>query len=267
MILEFYKPQSIEEAVKFKNSSNQKNYFIGGGTELNSLIFRNSDFNVISIENLGFDKLIAKNDYIEIGSSVTIQNLIESEISPLLLKSAAKQIVNRNIRNIATIGGNIGSNKSCSNLLPGLICLDANLTIATASGKSDIPVLEYISKEINDLIIKINVPKKNLNRKFALKNYTRNSTDISIITSSVSLFLKNEVIESPIIAVGGVGKHIIRLTSIENLISQKKLPEKSEIENEIKKCINPISDFRGSSEFKKHIAAVFTADCLYKSIQ
>ena len=264
MITEFYKPSSIDEAVKLKNETNKKIYYIAGGSELNSLQYKNESFDVISVEKLGFDNVIETNDSIEIGSAATIQSLIESEKCPELIKTAAKQITNKNIRNIGTIGGNIGSNKSSSNLIPALLCLDAQLYIANKSDQSSISILDYISKEKNDLIIKIKISKENLKRKFALRNYVRSSADISIITAAVS-FIKNEVIEKPIIAVGGVDKHIIRLTGLEKIINGKKLPDKNEIENLVKSFINPDSDLRGSAEFKKHIAAVFVADCLHNA--
>ncbi|HPG30670.1 MAG TPA: FAD binding domain-containing protein, partial [bacterium] len=259
-----FKTSNIKEAVKLKKETSKKKYYIAGGSELNSLQYKNESFEVISVENLGFDTVIETDESVEIGSAATIQSLIESKKCPELIKSAAKQITNKNIRNIGTIGGNIGSNKSSSNLIPALLCLDAQLYMADKSGQSLISILDYISKEKNDLIIKIKICKENLKRKFALRNYTRSSADISIITAAVS-FMKKDVVENPIIAVGGVDKHIIRLTELEKLLNGKKLPDKSEIENSVKKFINPDTDLRGSAEFKKHLAAVFVADSLHNA--
>ena len=66
---------------------------------------------------------------------VTLEDIRTSNILPESLKISASHVVNRNIRNIATIGGNISSNKSTSDMIGVLIALEAQLECFTENGK------------------------------------------------------------------------------------------------------------------------------------
>ncbi len=261
-VKEYFKPISREEAVSLKNSTGVDSYYIAGGTELNSCDFKKNIVTLISIEKLELSKIEEKNDEYVIGAGVTIQDLIENPISPESLKIAAKHITNKNIRNIGTIGGNIASNKSCSNLLPVLCCLDATLIIRDNTGERIISLFEYISSEKIDLILSIHILKSKLKKSCNLAKFSRTSNDISIITTAVVFDNRNDNISDSRIFIGGAAKHVIRLKALEEFLNGKPLPEKNAIEDIIKQNINPIADIRGTSEFKKHIAAVLTADCL-----
>ncbi len=265
MLREFYKPNSIAEAVGLKTRLGADSYYIAGGTELNSLDFKKNINFAVSLEKLGLTKIIKNNEYLSIGAAVTLQNLIDNQESPRQLKNAAAHIVNRNIRNIGTIGGNIGANKSCSNLMPILLALDAELSIATTSGESSISLYDYISKENSELIVSINIRNNKLAESFAIKKYSRTANDISIITAAVVLEKSADKISNIAVALGGAAKHTLRLTELEKQIAGKTLPPKLDIENSVKSMLNPLEDIRGTIEFKKYAAAVMVGDCIYEA--
>ena len=262
-IQKFYKPLSLEEAVFQKDKAGGDAYYIAGGTELNSADFKKKISSVISLEKLGLSEITDNSGEIKIGAGVTIQAIVDSPLIPAPLKKAAKHIVNRNIREMATIGGNIASNKSCSNLLPILCAFDAELTILDNSGEKKISVYQYISDEKNNLIISINLNKNYFSREYNILKFSRTSNDISIITVATEIYRNDGIIKDSRIFIGGVSKHIVRMVEIEKLINGKKPMSKAEIEKAVKEIINPISDIRGSAEFKKQIGAVLIADCIY----
>jgi len=268
MITEFYKPTSCNEALELKKIYGASAYFFAGGTELNSLDFikRNDTPKVyISIENLGFNRLLLKNG-ISIGAAVTIQELLSNSQTPQIIKEAASHIINRNIREMATIGGNIAANKSCSNLLPVLCSLAAELRIETDAGEKIVDVYDYCRKEDNQLIKDIYISADNLKKSCGIAKFTRTANDISFLTAAVS-FSANEkkILKDLRIFIGGVDKHILRLIDVEKQFTDKPLPPKQEIEKIVSSVVSPIGDVRGSAEFKKYIAGVIVADCFYKA--
>lgn len=265
-IQKFFKPLKFEEAFEKKVKSGDSAFYIAGGTEINSNDFKEEKKILISLEKCVSTEInddTAKNEIV-IGANATSQSLIDSEIIPAALKQAVKHITNRNIREMATIGGNIAANKSCSNLIPILCALDAELIVYDKDGEKKISVFKYISEDKKDLILAVIINKNILNRKYNVLKFSRTSNDISIITAAAGISRDSGIVTDARIFLGGVSKHVIRLDAIEKFLIEKKDSDKNEIENEIKKNINPISDIRGSSEFKKHIAAVLICDCIYK---
>src|SRR5210317_174257 len=121
MIQEFFKPQTIVEAVELKEKLQNEAVFMAGGTDVNCTDSNYEIETVIGIEQLKLDAISKTPSELSIGAGVTIQELIDSPKMPDQLTIAAGHFVNRNIRNIATIGGSIASNNSTSNLIPILI--------------------------------------------------------------------------------------------------------------------------------------------------
>ena len=139
MIQEFFKPQTIADAVKLKEKYKDEAVFMDGGTDVNCPGSKYEIEKVIGIEQLKLNQISKTQGKLSIGAGVTIQELIDSPKIPDQLTTAARHFVNRNIRNICTTGGNIASNNSTSNLIPILIALDAELKL----GGSATPVPVY----------------------------------------------------------------------------------------------------------------------------
>ncbi|MCG8573024.1 MAG: FAD binding domain-containing protein, partial [Spirochaetes bacterium] len=214
MITGSFKPASVEEAVKLKKELGKSAGFLAGGTVVNAAFSHHKVDQAIHLEQLGLNTISKKGEEIIIDSGVTLQALLDNSAVPVVLKKAASHFVNRNIRNIATIGGNIGGKKSSADLLPALIVLDAQLTVANAKGEQTISVQDYVSGDSQDLILNIKI-KNDSQRKYAITQWARTAVDISILTAGVSYQLDNNKIINPIVVVGGVGKSVIRLAEVE----------------------------------------------------
>ena len=260
MIQEFFKPQTMAEALEMKEKFKDEAIFIAGGTDVNCTASKYEIEKVIGIEQLKLNKIANTQSELSIGAGVTIQELIDSPEIPGPLTTAAGHFVNRNIRNIATIGGNIASNNSTSNLIPILVALDAELKIGGSA--TSISVYEYITQEMTHLIEGIMISPENLTKKYGIRQFSRTANDISIITAAVTFSIQNEKLSNVRIAVGGVGKHVVRLTELENKLEENKLPAATEIEDTVKRTVSPLKDIRGGVQYKKYLAGVLISDCI-----
>lgn len=265
MIKEFLRPRTIKEALELKAKYKDQAFFLGGGTELNSKYFPFAPEQLISLEGLSLTKIGISATEIVIGACCTIQQLIEEEGIPLPLKTAARHIINRNIRTIATIGGHLGSNKSCGSLLPILVALDAKVEIAAAEKSQIVPIIQYLDAKgaagSAGLITQLRIPQ-GTRRTAALKKYTRTANDLSIITVAVTMSRDGDMVKAPIIAIGGVAKHVVRLTGVEDKLNNQVLPAQEKLEKMVSDSVKPISDLRGSVQFKKYLAGVLVASVL-----
>jgi CO/xanthine dehydrogenase FAD-binding subunit len=86
-----------------------------------------------------------------------------------------------------------------------------------------------------------------------------------MITAAVTFNVQNEKLSNVRVAVGGVGKHVVRLTELEKKLESHKLLARSEIEDTVKNIVAPVEDIRGGFQFKKYIAGVLISDCIHSA--
>jgi len=263
MIQEFFKPQTLAEALEMKEKFKDEAVFMAGGTDVNCRETAGAVEMVIGIEQLKLNRISKTDEALSIGAGVTIQELIDSPKIPDQLTTAARHFVNRNIRNIATIGGSIASNNSTSNLIPILVALDAELKIGASA--TPVPVYDYVSQEMTRLIESITISSKNLTKKYGIRKFSHTANDISIITAAATFHIQNEKLSKVRVAVGGVSKHVVRLTELENKLEGSKPPAAAEIEDTVKRTVSPLKDIRGGVQFKKYLAGVLVSDCIYNA--
>ena len=263
MIQEFFKPQTMAEAVALKDKYQDEAEFIAGGTDVNCRDATGAVEKVIGIEQLELNQISKTDAALSIGAGVTIQELIDSPKVPDQLTIAAGHFMNRNIRNIATIGGNIASNKTTSNLIPILIGLDAELKLA--GSEPSVSVYDYITQEMSRLIESITISSENLKKRYGLRKFSYTANDISIITAAVTFNIQNEILSNVRVAAGGVNKHVVRLAKLEKELEGNKLPVRTEIEDGVKKTVSPLKDIRGGVQFKKYLAGVLISDCIHNA--
>ncbi len=84
---------------------------------------------------------------------------------------------------------------------------------------------------------------------------------------AVSLALDGERIVQPVVAMGGVAPHVVRLPTVESALQGHPLPPKDLVESLLAQAVNPIDDHRGSAAYKRHIAAVLGERALRASVR
>jgi putative selenate reductase FAD-binding subunit len=267
MIEDFHRPKTIQEATGLKAKLKDAAVFIAGGTWVNARAYPLSPKHVISLKGLGLNAIEQKGGELFIGALCSLQDLIENARVPLPLKAAAEQIASRNIRNMATVGGHIARNDSRSDVIPMLLALEAQVELAVAGSKKRIDVADYIMDAKERLITQVIIPKLPSNRVAACRNIRGSSNGTSAVTAAVSMTVGKSCISEPIIALGGVAKRVVRLTSIEERLDSKPLASVDEIMKMVSDQVNPTSDILGGTEFKKYEAGVAVALAAHEALR
>ena len=265
MIKNFHRPQTVDEAVRLKETLGKRAVFLAGGTEVNSSSFAFPGEHVISLAELGLGGIRVTEAELVVGSFCTIAELTAEAGVPQCVQAAGLNMVNRNIRNVATIGGHLASSKSSGDLVPVLVALKAVLDTASPGDTCAVPVLEYLELESKPLVTRVRIPRTNAQRQVAVGKYSRTANDISILTVAVALTRDGDCIRDPIVAAGGVARHVVRLEGVEGKLSGRDLPVREEVESWVAAEIAPVSDVRGSAEFKRYRAGVLVATTVQKA--
>ncbi|HOZ73474.1 MAG TPA: FAD binding domain-containing protein, partial [Spirochaetales bacterium] len=108
MVKEYYRPESLGEALDLLARPGA--LALAGGTYALAFEARDKPERVVDLASVLPRAVEAKGGALSIGAGATFQELIESEAIPSAIKAAAATMSNRNTRNRATVGGNLGAN-------------------------------------------------------------------------------------------------------------------------------------------------------------
>ena len=146
--VDYIRPQDLGEALDFIKAHGPDTTILAGGTDvmidmragvLKSLYLLDVS-RLPELRDINFD-----NGELTIGAGVTITEIGQSEIighhAPALQKAADK-FAGRQVRNIATIGGNVAHCSPCGDTIPPLLIHDAAAVVASPAGQRNVPIEE-----------------------------------------------------------------------------------------------------------------------------
>ena len=126
MITTYHRPNTLDEALALLAQPNTLP--LGGGTELSHT---SESIEVVDLQALGLDTLSKSGNTLELGATLTLQALLESEHCPAALKSALKLEAPLNIRNSATVAGTLVAGDGRSTFASVLLALDAKISVSS----------------------------------------------------------------------------------------------------------------------------------------
>ena len=268
----YFAPQTIKE-LKFLLKKYPGSKILSGGTDLSLIVTKerktiNSIIYINSINELNF---IRKNKkFIEIGASTP---LIEFESQIIKHYPDFKDILERygsvQIRNVATIAGNIATASPIGDMLPLLLSLNAQIVISNSTNDKILYLndffIDYRKTKLNNSqfikLIKIPLHRNNIFKAYKISK--RIDDDISAVCASFNLNIKNNIIKSVSIAYGGMAAIPKRALLCEKSLLNKELSEKNInlAQQSLEKDFNPIDDMRASSKYRMKVAKNLLFKC------
>lgn len=232
-IRSIFQPKTVEEAKallsKYPNSK-----LLAGGTDL-VLGLRKEEQKPEYLIAMGkipeLKAIVEDENQVILGSMVTFAQLKESVLireNFNALYECAKNMGSPQIRNTATIGGNIANAGSAADAIPCIMSLDGILVIESINETRQIRCVEYFKNyseekiKEKEILTKIIVPKKNEKSGY-YKLGKRNALAIARISAAVSLNISEDTIIDISISLGAVGKYPIRSGEFEKHAKNKKL--------------------------------------------
>jgi len=279
---EYYKPDTLERAWEFKLTKSES-MFVAGATDVfvkikNGVIKPSALISLLGIESLRGVSITDDESGIEIGGTTTIR---EIQSSPAItskypvLSEAISKLGSVQVRNIATIGGNLCNASPCADTAPPLIVLGAKLKLESPSGKREMPVEEFFkgpgetSATSQEILTKIFLPPPVLNAKFAFYKKGRVKMDLAIASLAVLMELDGDICKTIKIAAGSVAPVPLRLKNVEKFIEGKKITQ-DVIEHAgvmASKEVAPITDIRAGEQYRRKLIETFLKRFLMESIE
>jgi xanthine dehydrogenase small subunit len=269
---QFYRPTQLSDVLKLLQQQPQAT-LVAGATDLGlEMSHHRQHFPVmISLEDVAELKLIEQTSkFVEIGAAVSLAQIEETlhgifpALDEMLHWFAARQVRNR-----ATIGGNIGTASPIGDLPPVLLALDAEVQIASLEGNRSLPIANFFKGyrqtdlQPGEVIVSVKIPRlitagatRRLSQSYKIGK--RGTDDISIVaaTFTVDLDYSDRILHARL-AYGGVAATPVRATAIEqSLIGHPwTLETVQAIKPALRETFTPLTDLRGSAEYRKLLVA------------
>lgn len=265
--------KDVDSLITAMDTEGQDAVVLAGGTNVSNYIKqgRLTKGTLLDITRLNGLKGIKEiQGMLEIGAATTIAEILDSESAagkvPFFTRSL-KKFANPLIRNLATIGGNIADASPVADTAPLLLVTDAILIARSRNGLREIPINDFFDQprktklQAGEVLTHIRIPFQHEAVGVFLKMGERNSSAISVI--SVAAYVKRTglKIDSIRIAAGGVAPKPLRAEKTERLFTGQTVTTSDieRISKTVMEEISPISDVRGSANWRRKITANLTA--------
>ena len=251
---------------KFSSEFEQKSDFIvAGGTDLfvqKEHELRKGKIRFYFSEN-GADKIWIEGNQCCIDAKATVSDFGNSEIIQKYfpdMKKFVRLFGSLPIRNRATIGGNIINASPIGDMTSILLALNATLHLEKDKSTRQVLLKDFykgyktLDKSIDEILTKISfeLPKQNTFFNYE-KVSKRIHLDIASVNTAILIKIDNGIITQANISAGGVAPIPLYLAEMRKSLLGKKISTDtiSEAIQVALSEINPITDVRGSAEYKK----------------
>lgn len=259
----FFKPQNLAEALKLRAAMPHLK-IIAGGTNLGVQHNKGKSLlsHVLFIAHLHeIGKIQETGGTLEIGAAANWSDVLAVTKTRLPALHGILQIfAAEQIRNAATIGGNIINASPIADSLPCLFVMGAKLVLASAAGERQVDINHFYTGykkfdlQPNEILAKVILPLPKSDALVSLyKVSKRRDLDISSVTLAIHLSVAAGKITEVHLAAGGVAATVVRLRSAEKALINQPFTHATLAEaGQIAAAeIKPLSDVRGSAEFRK----------------
>ena len=225
----YHRPTSVAEVLDLLASSH--GLLLAGGTTIRH-DGGAEPTEIVDLQALGLDRITIDGDVVRMDAMVTLQDLADSEAVPELISSAARAELPSTLRTLATVGGTIGAAWPDSLLLTALLVQDTSVYFA--DGRSEtLPSVLSNGVAAGELIV-------------AIDAHTAGTTAVAQTGRTPS--------DDPIVAAAarttddGIRLAICGIARTPELVNVADLDR-----------VEPPGDFRGSAEYRHHLANVLSA--------
>jgi len=267
----FHQPTSVREAVRLLHRGGGR--VVAGGTDLAVLRDRSIRF-LLDITRLGLDHIRHDASGVTIGAGSTMAALERSaavrRLAGGILSRAAATCGSIQIRNMATIGGNLAHGSPAADTATPLLAMDAMVVLQTERGRQRITLREFFAlpqkRRINGgLLVEICIPKTKGRAGWSFQKFGRTETDIAVVNAAAGVGIaKDGSCAWARIALGAVAPTPMRAERAEALLVGQPITADAieQAAESVAREVQPITDQRASAEYRRELSQVLARRAL-----
>jgi CO/xanthine dehydrogenase FAD-binding subunit len=276
--IEVHTPSNCEEALKLLSERGSKARIVAGGTEVmvalrNGLVKENQFIDLSKLEELKYIRM-GDDNLIHIGAFTTLSTCLSSPImqehAPILTR-AINGMASVQVKNLATIGGNVANGSPAGDTIPPLYAQTSNILVSSVNDERIVNIEDFFLgpkrtvMKPQELIREIQVrPMKHDETGFFKRLSLRRAHACSIVNVAAWLKKSHNIVTDARIALGAVSPTVIRAKAAEQALKVAPLTKErlwSISEEAASECI-PITDVRATVEYRRSV----TTALLYRGL-
>jgi carbon-monoxide dehydrogenase medium subunit len=267
-IRDFLRPASIEEAWASLAERGKRAKPIGGGIDV-MLYAAPEPATVVDLAGLRLS-YVRDGDGTAIGATTTFAEMIESPLVRGYLGGILIEVLERVAsplqRNLATIGGTLGSAHPWSDVIPLLLVLDAEVVVYDGQERT-LPLTGYFAARAagqRPLITEIRLPGAPSMSGCAFEEYSSTGFDVAVLNCACFVALDSGRCQTVRIAVGGTPRLATRLPAVEEGLMGSALDDAAidRVAALAGKAIDARDDRRATAGYRRDLARVGVTRCL-----
>jgi len=279
---EYLNPNQVSEAISLLQKHGEEAKILAGGHSLipaMKLRFAMPEY-LIDISGIdGLEYIHEEDGQLKIGAMTRESSLEESNLIkdnyPLLLDTV-KMIADPQVRNMATVGGNLAHGDPANDHPATMIALRASVAVEGPNGRREIGIDDFFpdffttALEDNEILTEIRIPASQPGSGGAYQKIERKVGDYATAAVACQLSLEADgKIQQIGIGLTNVGPVPIRSVGAEGNL-RGKTPDDSLIQESgrlaAEEC-NPVDDLRGSAGYKRDLVNELTQRAIKISIE
>ncbi len=281
--VEYESPRTVEDAVTLLASGNGRAKILAGGTDvLVQLRAGRGDANVIvdikKIPEL-MEISLDESEGLTLGAGVPCYRVYENadiqRAYPGLVDSTSL-IGGIQIQGRASVGGNLCNSAPSADVIPMLIAYSVTCRIAGPNGVREVAAEDFCTApgrnvlEAGEMLVSMHfpVPEANSGARY-LRFIPRNEMDIAVAGVGVNVVLDNGNFKSARLALASVAPTPLFVPAVGEALAGKPVNDESinEAAQIAKAAAKPITDMRGTVEYRKHLCEVLTRRALHTAVE
>jgi carbon-monoxide dehydrogenase medium subunit len=270
---EYFTVSSTDRAIRLLAEKGGRSRIVAGATDLMLELERGVRPNVETLIDISripdLDRIhLDEDDIIHLGPLVTHNDAAASELIQTRaypLARAAWEVGAPQIRNRATVAGNLITASPANDTITPLMALGASVTLLSTRGERTVPLAEFytgVRKTVmqpDELLVDISFPAMTQSQRGTfIKMALRRAQAISIVNAAVILDLARGAVTSAAITLGAVAPTIIHAREAESHLAGKQLTDEVMLEAArlAMEASRPIDDIRASAAYRREMVRV-----------
>lgn len=270
----YYRPDRLDEALQLL-AQDPGIEILAGGTDV--LLGHEPHRALLDITRLGLDELEQRSEGLVLGGTLRVQRLLESRAAAGwadgVLIGACLEFGTLQVRNMATVGGNIAHALPAADLVPALMALDADLELAAAGPDGGVrrrrlPLDGFAVGPFRtvlqpgEIVVSACLPASTRTWRAQFRKVGRVLKDLAQVNSAVALEVEAGVVRQARIVAGAVHPTVVRVRAAETEIAGGEpraadWPQRvGRAVEAVRAFVQPITDVRASREWRRHVAGV-----------
>jgi CO/xanthine dehydrogenase FAD-binding subunit len=276
----YYRPASLAEAVALLAAEPECDILAGGTDLLLDPVPRAA---LLDVTRLGLDRLEVRDGDLVLGATVTVQQLRESALAADwadgLLVGASLEFGTLQVRNMATVGGNVAHALPAADLVPALLALDAAVELAradAAGGVSErrLPLDGFAvapfrtQRAPGEIITALRIPAHTRTWRAQYRKVGRVMRDLAQANCATSLALEAGRVHTARVVLGAVHPTVVRVKEAEAALvggAPAAADWSARVARAVaaaREFVQPITDQRATREWRRHTCGVLLERCL-----